>query len=143
MSNLQETKVSLSAKRFSGFKPPASRANMAQDCQGCLSRAVLGFHLWLSRALPGRNFALPWLCLRFAFGFAFALPSLFLFLSNGEAPLSYDLFVWTTGGSRKGCMKAPRPILTIVASLRVFWLVFPWFPMARCCRICVIEQNGK
>ena len=48
--------------------------NMAQDGPRCLSRAVLGFHLWLSRAILGLTFALPLLCLRFAF----VLPLLYL-----------------------------------------------------------------
>ena len=45
--------------------------NRAQDSPRCLCRAVLGFHLWLSRALPGFAFALLLHCLCFALPFPF------------------------------------------------------------------------
>ena len=64
--------------------------DMAQDGPRCLSGAVLGFHLGLSRVLPGFAFALSLLCLclRSAFVSAFASSLLCLCLPNGGAPLA-------------------------------------------------------
>ena len=75
------------------FKMVPRWAAMAQDGPICLSRAVLGFHLGPSQALPGFAFALPSLCLCFAI----ALPLLCLCFDfafrMGGAPLAKYILV--------------------------------------------------